>query len=81
MGTLAGVADRLVLKDRGERGTHESGRRCQIVWQAKSGDRLFNKVFFACLACLQAQFAGAARADHAGRQAAPQARFLPESPT
>lgn len=54
---------------------------CQIVRQAKSGDRLFNKAFFACLACLQAQFAGAARADHAGRQAAPQTRFLPESPT
>lgn len=55
-GTLTGIVDRLVAKERVQRVAHGSDGRCQIVRLTKKGERLFDKVFPAHLAYLSQAF-------------------------
>ncbi len=64
-GTLTGVVDRLVERGWVERVAHDSDRRCQIVRLTRAGDKVFDRVFPAHLAHLQAHFGGTTQADHA----------------
>jgi MarR family 2-MHQ and catechol resistance regulon transcriptional repressor len=69
-GTLTGVVDRLVARGWVERVAHESDGRCQVIRLTRSGKALFDQVFPAHLAYMEACFAGSSKTEHARWQTA-----------
>jgi MarR family 2-MHQ and catechol resistance regulon transcriptional repressor len=63
-GTLTGVVDRLASRGWVERIAHGSDGRCQIIRLTRAGEALFEKVFPAHLAHIEACFSGVPASEH-----------------